>query len=89
MAVLITADVPGQTREGYDGMVAALAGVMRQAPGFVMHTAFPVEGGWQVVEIWESAKDANQFFATFVHPNLPSGVKPRRSLQDLHNLVSV
>lgn len=89
MAVLITGHIPGQTREGYEGMLAALSDAMREAPGFVMHAAFPVEGGWRVVEVWETARDASQFFATFVHPNLPPGVRPRRSVQDLHALVSV
>ena len=29
MAVLMTADVPGQTREGYDGLLAALRDAIR------------------------------------------------------------
>lgn len=89
MAVLIIGDVPGQTREGYEGMIAALGSAMKEAPGFVMHTAYPVEDGWRVVEVWASARDAGQFFATFVHPNLPPGIQPKRSVQELHTLVSV
>lgn len=48
MAVLITAEVKGQTREGYDGMLGKLAEWLKQAPGFILHTAHPVEGGWRV-----------------------------------------
>jgi hypothetical protein len=87
MPVLVTAEVNGQTQQGYDGMRAMLEDGLKHAPGLVLHTSHPVEGGWRVLEIWESAKDANDFFAKAVHPNLPPGIKPRRTFQDLHNLI--
>jgi hypothetical protein len=87
MAVLVTADVPGQTTEGYDGMLAMLEGSIRNAPGLVLHTAHPIEGGWRIIEIWDSKEEATAYFARFVHPNLPPGIKPRRTLQELHRLV--
>jgi hypothetical protein len=87
MAVLVTAEVQGQTQQGYDGMFAALADVEKQAPGFLLHTAHPIEGGWRIVEIWESKADANQFFAKHVAPNLPPAIHPKRSVQELHSLL--
>ncbi|MGH2376749.1 MAG: hypothetical protein ACREOC_16330 [Gemmatimonadales bacterium] len=87
MAVLVTADVQGQTAQGYDGMLAGLASALKQAPGFILHTAHPVDGGWRIVEVWESQKDASQFFAKYVHPNLPPGIKPKRTVQALRGLV--
>jgi hypothetical protein len=51
-----------------------LEGSLKQARGLVLHTSYPVEGAWRVLEIWESSKDANHFFATAVHPNLPPGI---------------
>jgi hypothetical protein len=87
MAVLITADVPGQTRDGYDGMLAALGEPLRQATGFIAHFAMPAADGWTVMELWETQEDANRFFATHVHPNLPEGVRPRRSFAALHSLI--
>ena len=48
MAVLITTENPGQTQPGYDGMLNALGPILKQAPGFVLHSAFPVDGGWRV-----------------------------------------
>jgi quinol monooxygenase YgiN len=88
MAVLITAEVKGQTQQGYDGMLNVLAEPVRKAPGFVMHAAHPVEGGWRVIEVWESEDDANNFFAKAVAPNLPPGIRPKRSVQELHSLVT-
>ena len=41
MAVLMTADVPGQTPEGYDGMLTVLSEPLRKAQGFIAHMAAP------------------------------------------------
>ena len=87
MAVLVTAEVPGQTTEGYEGMLAVLSPVLRQAKGFIAHGAGPSGDGWRSFEIWESQEDATQFFAKYIHPNLPDGVKPKRSILELHSLI--
>ena len=87
MAVLVTAEVPGQTQQGYDGMLTVLDGPLRLASGFVLHTAYPVEGGWRILEIWDSKTQANEWYAKSVAPKLPPGVHPKRSVQELHSLV--
>jgi hypothetical protein len=88
MAVLVTAEVPGQTQQGYDNMLGGLATLIRQAPGFVAHMAHAVEGGgWRVLEIWESKAQSDAFFAKVVVPHLPPGVHPKRTYQELHSLV--
>ncbi len=87
MAVLITADVPGQTKEGYEGMLAVLSPILKTAKGFVAHGAGPSGDGWRSFEVWESQEDATQFFAKYIHPNLPDGVRPKRSILELHSLI--
>jgi len=87
MAVLVTADVPQQTEEAYDKMLEVLGPAIRQAKGFVAHGAGRSADGWRTFEIWESQEDATRFFAKYVHPNLPPGIKPRRSILELHSLV--
>lgn len=87
MAVLVTAEVQGQTREGYDGMLTALAEAIRRAPGFVLHSAHPVDGGWRVIEVWDTKANANAWYAQSVAPKLPPGVHPKRTVQELHSLV--
>jgi hypothetical protein len=89
MPILVTADVPGQTQEKYDQMLAVLAPLLRQARGFIAHGAGPVAGGWRSFEIWDTAEDATQFFARHIHPNLPPGITPRRAILELHSLVRV
>lgn len=89
MAVLVIAEVEGQTLEGYDGMLAVLKPALQQAPGFIAHGAGPRAGNsWLTFEIWETPAHATAFFATHVHPNLPPGVKPKRTMTDLHALVT-
>ena len=87
MPVMVIAEVPGQTPEGYDGMRAHLTVLLQQAPGFILHTSHATDDGWRVIEIWDSKHDANQFFAQYVHPNLPPGIRPKRTFQELHSLI--
>ena len=93
MAVLVIAEVEGQNEELYDAMIAVLGPMLRQAKGFIAQGAGPAGPGspgrdvWRGFEVWESAADATRFFAQYVHPNLPPGVKPRRTLVELHSLV--
>ena len=87
MAVLIIAEVAGQTQEKYDRMLAVLGPVLREARGFIAHGAGPAGDVWRNFEVWESAADATRFFADHVHPNLPEGIKPKRTLTQLHSLV--
>jgi len=87
MAVAISADVSGQTKEGYEETIRALGAILREARGFIMHFGHPIEGGWRVVEVWESSKDASEWFAKYVRPNLPSDIKPHRHVQELHTLI--
>jgi hypothetical protein len=87
VAILITAEAPHQTIEGYDGMIAVFGDIIKAAPGFIMHGAFPVEGGFRSFEVWDSEQAATEFFVKFIHPNLPEGVKPKRTLHQLHSLV--
>jgi quinol monooxygenase YgiN len=88
MAVIVMVDVHGQTQGGYDGMLSVLAERVRQAPGFVMHSAYVVEGQWRVLEVWQSKAQADQWFAGQVAPHLPPGVHPKRALVEAYSLVT-
>lgn len=87
MAVTITAEVRGQTQQAYDGMLVVLANLARNAPGFILHASHPAEGGWRVIEVWNSKAEADQFFPQNVAPNLPPGIRPKRSVQEFHNVL--
>ncbi len=84
MAVLVIAENKGQTQQGYDGMIAQLGPMIQKAPGLIVHSGHATEDGWRVVEVWQSKAEANRWFADFVAPNLPSGIHPKRTFQELH-----
>lgn len=89
MPILVTAQVENQTETLYDGMLSALAPQLKQAEGFIMHSAHRAPTGeWRVHEVWETKAHADKFFAKVVAPNLPPGVRPKRSVVELHSLVT-
>jgi hypothetical protein len=87
MTVMITGDVPGQTKEGYEGTLVGLGEALRKAPGFILHTGHAIDGGWRVIEVWESPKAASDWFAKAVRPFLPPNIKPHRVVQELHTFI--
>jgi hypothetical protein len=88
MPVLITAEVPGQTKEGYEGMLVALGPLLKDTKGFIAHGGGPVAEGYRCFEVWESQEQATQFFAKYIHPNLPPGITPKRTILELHSLIT-
>jgi hypothetical protein len=88
LAILMIGEASGLTPEIYAQMLAGLEAALRQAPGFIMHTAHPLEdGGFRVLEIWQTKEDSDRFFAKHVAPNLPPGIRPKRRSQPLNSLV--
>lgn len=62
MAIALVLDLPGVTSEQYETARGLLAG--GQPDGNLVHVAGPTDGGWRVVEIWESPAAAEAFFAS-------------------------
>jgi hypothetical protein len=67
MAVAMMVDNPQGSQESYD-RVRVLIGLERPAGG-IFHLAGPSpNGGWRVLEVWESEEDAQRFFEEQVMP---------------------
>jgi len=60
IGVIIAAD--GVSEAQYDQARLQVAPSNRRPPGMLSHHAGPTEGGWCVVEIWESQEAAQRFF---------------------------
>ena len=68
MAVAFLQELPGATQEQYDQVVEALRG--QTAEGRIFHVAGPMEGGWRVVDVWESQEAVDTFFQEQLGPAL-------------------
>ena len=69
MAIAQLMEIPGGTKEQYEQMIQELGLTGSQlAPGQLIHIAGPVEGGWQVVNVWESQEAGEKFFKEKVEP---------------------
>jgi hypothetical protein len=85
MPVLMIGEVPNLTEETYAGMLEQLRPTMLAHQGFVSHAGGPgPDGGWRVVEVWESEDDGETWFNANVKPNLPPDVVPHRRYYPLH-----
>lgn len=84
---MMISDVGGQTPQGYDGLLEQVGPVLEAAQGFVLHASHPIDGGWRVVEIWESREDAARFYATSIAPHLPEGIRPKLTFVPLHDVL--
>jgi hypothetical protein len=87
MATLMTAEVPGMTQEMVDGMTAQLTDQMKAAPGFVFHANGPVDGGWNVTEVWESRENWDSWYEGTIKPNLPEGIEPQVTTRELNDVI--
>ena len=89
MAVLMIGEVPNLTEEIYGGMIGQMTPGLRSAQGFIAHSGGPSpNGGWRVVEMWESEADGDAWFNANVKPNLPPGIVPDRQYFPLHTAFS-
>jgi hypothetical protein len=61
MAVGLWFEIPGMTQEQYDAAVAAGGLENSLPPGQIFHVAGPMEGGWRVIDVWESRADFDRF----------------------------
>ncbi|MFD7324714.1 hypothetical protein ACFV9D_27070 [Streptomyces sp. NPDC059875] len=70
MAIAMLVDNPHGTQEIYDKVREQL-GLQEKPAGGIFHAAGPSpNGGWRVIEIWESEDDAKRFIKERLAPAL-------------------
>lgn len=79
MAITAVFEVPGMTADHFDKVLAGLDEAGQAAPdGRIFHVASPTDGGWLVVDVWES-EDKLGAFAGILMPLLAQlGITPPR-----------
>jgi hypothetical protein len=94
MPVIMVQDIPGGTQEQYDEVCARLNdgkafSALGEWPveGILAHASGPTDGGWRVVDVWES-EEAFARFGEVIGPILQEvGVPGEPRISPLHNFV--
>jgi hypothetical protein len=61
-------DMPGVSADDYAEVLTELRGAERDAAGLVAHVAGPVDGGFRIVNVWESRAAAETFHRDHLQP---------------------
>jgi hypothetical protein len=84
MAVLVRMTAAGMDAAMYDQASTQLGELVKKQPGFMMHVAYPIPGGFAVGEVWASQGQFETWFNENVKPNVP-GIQ--HEVIDLHAVV--
>jgi hypothetical protein len=87
MTVLVRTTAAGLDHSTYDQMAPGLHPLLKQQPGFIMHVAYPIPGGFAIGEIWESQAQHESWYNEFVAPNLPDPDAMSTEYHELHAIV--
>ncbi len=66
MAVGIRIKMPGITQEQFDKVNENVDPVGNPPDGLVFHSSGPIDGGWGVIDFWESRDKFDAFFGSRV-----------------------
>lgn len=61
MPVIMRFEYPGVDARQYEGAVEKLELETDAPKGMLFHVAGPIEGGWQVIDVWESEEAWHRF----------------------------
>jgi hypothetical protein len=63
MAIAQVHELSGMTSDTYQQAIRELK-LSGPPPGSLVHLAGPMEGGWRIIEVWESEQTANAFYGS-------------------------
>jgi hypothetical protein len=89
MAVAVLLEWPGLTEQQYDETMKAMQLDTRPPTGGLFHVAGPMNGGWRVVDVWESAEAFQKFSEERIIPAVKKvGIttQPRVEIYPAHNV---
>ena len=77
MAVGIRIKLPGITQEQFDLAHDAINPERTPPPGLVFHASGPIDGGWGIIDFWESRADFDAFSVQIQKGMETAGVQPQ------------
>ena len=76
MAVGIRVKIAGVTKEQFDAVNDQVNPNRTAPPGLLFHSNGPIEGGWGVIDFWESRAAFDQFLESKIQPGIAaSGIE--------------
>lgn len=89
MAVTVLYQIPGLTQEQYDRIIEELQAGGIDATGRIFHVAGPMEGGWQVIDVFESQQAFEQFIGGALAPVMQKLeiAPPALKISPVHNMI--
>jgi hypothetical protein len=90
MPTAVLMEIPGVTQEQYDRAMEALE-LDGMPEGGILHIAAPMEGGWRVLDVWESQEQFERFYqdklaAALTKAGIPQDHPPK--YQEIYNVMS-
>jgi hypothetical protein len=68
MGIAMLLEWPGETQEQYEQLMKVLALDANPPEGGLFHVCGPIQGGWRVLEVWESEETFWRFFNERLKP---------------------
>ena len=93
MPVGMLLDTAEGSQDMYEALTTKIFGSLQPAvlpDGLIVHTAGPRdEGGWRVVDVWESKEDFEKFFSQKLKSALESAKVPQPQMKffPVHNIM--
>jgi quinol monooxygenase YgiN len=73
MAVAMVAEIPDLSREQYESVVTKVNESGTPA-GALFHAGGPIEGGYRVVEVWQTREAADAFYGSALYQAATAGL---------------
>jgi hypothetical protein len=91
MPIAMLMEIPGCTQQQYDDVMAELR-LEGMPAGGICHVAAPMEGGWRVLDVWESQEQFDRFYEDKLHgalvkANIRMDNPPK--FAPVHNVMSI
>ena len=77
MAVGIRIKLPGITQEQFDSVHAHVNPDRTPPKGLLFHGSGPIDGGWGIIDFWESRADFDAFAGRIADGITAAGIEPQ------------
>jgi hypothetical protein len=90
MAITLIIEIPGFTQEQYEKVNEEIMSQGGIPENCSLHVGGPIDGGWQVIEIWESAEVHKDFMQNTLGPTfgkLNISLEPSIRIAPVHSRI--